>query len=83
MHRLYGTYLIHLVAEVLQRNSAATVKEIALEIHNYESPTLQRNLEERIRRALKHMETERMVEKEVCPMQCNLFAYNYKLATNE
>lgn len=85
MHRLYGTYLIHLIEVAIRSTGqSCSVKEIAEQIHAYQDRRQQANLENRVRRALKHMEQDQVVSREPkAAAACNLIVYQYKLSSNE
>jgi hypothetical protein len=84
LHRLYGTYLIHLIEVAIRSTEqSCSVKEIAEKIHAYQDRRQQANLENRVRRALKHMEEDQVVRREPKAAACNLIVYQYKLSSNE
>jgi hypothetical protein len=82
LHRLYGTYLIHLIEVAMRSTEPCSVKQIAAKIHYYHNRREQANLESRVRRALKHMEEDQVVSREAKTGECNLIVYQYKLASN-
>ncbi|MCB9300727.1 MAG: hypothetical protein H6566_08785 [Lewinellaceae bacterium] len=63
MYRLYGTYLCHLVLEAVGRGNK-TVKAVMDDIGHGLEGRERRNLERRVRNALKAMEAEGLVSKE-------------------
>lgn len=80
MHKYYGTYLVHLVRETLKGHPAGlSVREIADRINRFPTPREQRNLENRVRRAIITLEGEESLEKETCGIEGNLICFKYRL----
>lgn len=79
----YGTYLDHLVKEVLRSHSEPlSVKEIALLLTEAEMPPRQfRNLQVRIRRAAEQLVHEEIFLKEKHRLGGNLLCWKYSFNT--
>ena len=63
MELLYGTYLTHCVWEALKHSDGLTVKDIARQIHQYESRREQVNLQKRIRGSLRYLQAQGIVRR--------------------
>lgn len=84
MHRLYGTYLLYLVEEILQKAEVPlSIKEIAGRIVRLESAREQYNLEERVRRALYCLENDGKLLKQMHRIYPNIHSYKYKFYEHE
>ncbi|PHN00755.1 hypothetical protein [Flavilitoribacter nigricans] len=80
MHKLYGTYLLYLVEEILKKaDDSLSIKEIAARIIRLESSREQYNLEERVRRALSCLEDDGKLLKQMHRIYPNIHSYKYKL----
>ena len=74
---------MHLVEQVLRKEVAHTVKDIAGAIHRYDDERQQDNLEGRVRRALKLLEDEDIVAKDAHHLEGNILIYHYKIREHE
>ena len=84
MHKLYGTYLLYLVEEILQRaDDPLSIKEIASRIIRLESSREQYNLEERVRRSLSCLEGDGKLLKQMHRIYPNIHSYKYKFIEHE
>lgn len=84
LFKYYGTYLAVLVRDLLAESSSAlSVKEIALQLHQYEDDRQQKNFEVRIRTALGHLVHEELVESQICKGPRNLYYLTYSIIQDE
>lgn len=84
MIEFYGTYLIVLVRDTLRQSEVPlSVKEIGLQIHQYDDHRLQRNFELRIRNALRNLVDQDKVKYQTCSGQRNLIIFKYSILQHE
>ena len=73
-----------LVKAVLEQSSVGlSVKEIGLQLHQYEDTRQQKNFELRIRTALMHLLNEEIVESQICKGPRNLYYFTYSIIQDE
>ncbi len=84
LFKYYGTYLAVLVRDLLQdATQPLSVKQIALQLHQYEDDRQQKNFEVRIRTALGHLLHEQLVESQTCKGPRNLYYLTYSIIQHE
>jgi len=77
--QLYGTYLTYLITELfLKEERALSAREVADELHRYETRREQLNFIDRIRRNLAQLEAHGFLKREERRGKGNTIIYIYK-----